>query len=231
MYQEFMKKFIKKRALLVVIVGAVFFPFSFTHSAVLQVTESEGDRFGYELEKVELFFSIDNTYEDILEFAIGNNGAYQAGYRDDLALYPTANLANGFVAYRDEGVWRVNDNDDGPRELTWMNQASNFDGFTKAFLYTSLCEGCSGAALETGTTDGYAGEADESQSPFAAYSEENGGVKSHHRLDNGSPCSCCCMAIRLRFTWIVWHSKAQESLAVQKLNRSLAHVGLFSSPA
>lgn len=148
------------------------------NAAVLQITESEGDRYGFENENVELFFSVDNTYSDIREFAVGNNGAFAAGYRDDLALNPTAHLIEAYVVHKVDGSWRTYDENssDGWRQLTWMNQASNFDGFSTAFLYTSMCGDCSEFTgfLEMGTTDGYAGDALDPQSPFAAYSESNG---------------------------------------------------------
>jgi len=173
MYQEFMKKFIKMPALLV-IAGALFFPFSFAHSAVFQVTESEGGRYGWNNENVELFFSVNNSYSDILEFAIGNNGAFHAGYSNDMTS-PTAYLIEAAVVHKVDGIWRAA-TEEGWRELTWMNQASNFDSYTTAFLFTSKCEDCSefSGFLELGFTDGYRGDALDPQSSFAAYSELEG---------------------------------------------------------
>ena len=150
---------------------------NFAQSAALRVTESEGDRYGYENENVELFFSVNNTYSDILEFAVGNNGAFSAGYSDDLTS-PTAHLIEAYVVHKVDGSWRTEDDNstDGWRQLTWMNQASNFDGYATAFLFTSKCGDCSEftGPLETGITDGYRGDALNPQSPFAAYSQANG---------------------------------------------------------
>jgi len=162
----------KASLLNVFVFGFAILPFTIAHSSVLQVTESEGDRSGYNNEKVELFFSVYNTYNDILEFAVGNNGAYSAGYRADLAQTPTAHLVEAFVVNKDNGSWKTPDG----RELTWMNQAANFNSFNTAFLYTSKCGDCSGfnGFLEVGTTDGYSGDAVDPQSPFAAFSESSG---------------------------------------------------------
>jgi hypothetical protein len=163
---------IKSRLLAVFVFGSAILPLAFAHSAVLQVTESEGDRYGYNNEKVELFFSVYNTYNDIREFAVGNNGAFSAGYRNDLAQTPTAHLTEAFVVHKVNGSWKAPNGS----ELTWMNQATNFDSFTIAFLYTSKCGDCSefNGFLEVGTTDGYAGDALDPQSPFAAFSESSG---------------------------------------------------------
>lgn len=146
---------------------------SIAETAVFDVDE------GWEEETV--WFTVFNEYDDIQEFAIGNNTATYAGYwhRDWIpgVKPPTDILTVGTIATKTDGHWWVS-NEGSPRYLTWMDEASNFDSFTKAFLFTSWEEGAEGynGYLETGFTDGYFGDADEPASPFAGFSESEGTI-------------------------------------------------------
>ena len=142
------------------------------------VTESSvyhSDYGGY----YDLFFTVDNPFTaDIREFAVGNNNAGSV-WVDGSASAPPDFLTEGRIAYNDGGEegssWYTWTNT-GKRTLTWLNNASGFDGYSKAFLYTSWGYDNSGynGYLETGFTNGYRGNTLELSSPFAAYSEDAG---------------------------------------------------------
>ena len=119
-------------------------------------------------------FTVTNVgYEnDIREFAVGNNDATWAWVTE--ASNNSQYLTKGLTASKDEnGNWHT---DNGNRALTWLDNAEGFDGYTKAFLYTSWGSGDSGYSgyLEIGFTNGYEGSTGMPESPFAAYSESLG---------------------------------------------------------
>jgi hypothetical protein len=133
-------------------------------SATEEVTEDYGDA------GVDLAFTVTNDgYEDIVEFAIGNP-------EGEIAW--TDNSFNGVMAYKDEdGHWTGGGDD---RDLDWMDNATNFAGYDRAFLFTTWVEGEEGGFftgyLELGTTYGYFGTTAGPCSPVAAYSESEGTI-------------------------------------------------------
>ncbi len=120
-------------------------------------------------------FTVTNDgFTDIREFAVGNNDATWAWVTE--ASNNSNYLTKGLTASKDEnGNWHT---DNGNRALTWLDNAEGFDGYTKAFLYTSWGSGDSGYSgyLETGFTNGYKGSTGMPESPFAAYSEGGGTI-------------------------------------------------------
>jgi len=144
-------------------------------SSYLNVTENSvyNNNGGY----YELYFTVDNTYSDIREFAVGNNNAGSVWVNVE-ALHAPSALTEGFIAEKDEsGHWKVWKSD-GYRYLSWLDNASGFDEYSKAFLYTSwgyLESGYDGY-LEIGYTNGYGGNTQQPMSPFAAYSEVSGTI-------------------------------------------------------
>lgn len=156
-------------------------------AASLSVTEntvyySDGDYY-------DLFFTITNNgYNDIREFAIGNNKAGDISVNND-ASYASDHLTKGAIAEKDgDGNWRIvieeiyyEPNEEFEytyRYLTWLDNATDFDDFEKAFLYTSygLWDAGFSDYLEVGFTNGYEGSTGTPMSPFAAYSELSGTI-------------------------------------------------------
>ena len=125
----------------------------------------------------ELYFTVDNTYSDIREFAVGNNDAGSVWVNVEASHAPKT-LTEGLIAEKDEsGRWRV-EKDGGYRDLSWLDNASGFDKYSKAFLYTSWGYSESGynGYLEMEYTNGYGGNTQQPMSPFAAYSEGSGTI-------------------------------------------------------
>ena len=141
-------------------------------SPSFNVTESSVDSGGY----YTLSFTVDNGYVDIREFAVGNNDAGTI-WLDDGASNRSSALTEGFIATKIDGNWKVWKNG-GYRALTWLDDATGFDGYTAAFLYTSWGYDETGYSgyLETGFTNGYEGSTEQPSSPFAAYSPTEGTI-------------------------------------------------------
>ena len=174
-----MKKKMRKQmfvclAVLALMVGwAGFVQPAPVEAASLIVTEAWEFHEGY-----ELYFTVTNDgYTDIREFAIGNNDAEWAGVDTSLSDSP-AFLIYGSLAEKIEGQWKtmIAWGEEGQiyRDVTWLDDATGFEDYTRAFLFTSWgwdCSGYSSGYLEEGFTNGYWGSTEMLASPFAAYSE------------------------------------------------------------
>ena len=118
-------------------------------------------------------FTVNNEYENIVEFAVGNNDAKEAEVWWE--NQDRANLSNGYLATRTNEGWHASYSISGEviRDVDWMNELVEFSDYDYAFLFTSWSEEEGneywGAYLELGETTGYVGHTKFLGSPFAAY--------------------------------------------------------------
>ncbi len=123
-----------------------------------------------------VYFAVDNLcYDDISEFAIGNNGA--AGtFIDYGASSPPPSGWWGNTAWQSEGQWYVSGGGIGTRDLNWLENVTDFDNYSSAFFYSSYSSGSYGTPLNTGLTNGFEGTTGGPCSPFAAFDTSAGTI-------------------------------------------------------
>ena len=135
-----------------------------------EIVESDGWAYAVD-------FTVNNSYTDIVEFVVGNNEAESAE-----VMGGNKALDNGYLVRRNtNGDWIASyfKNTDILRDVSWMDDLTEFNGYQYAFLFTSWEEeggaGSYGGYLEIEETDGYRGITEIMESPFAAL-RSNGGI-------------------------------------------------------
>ena len=130
-----------------------------------------------------LNFTVNNEYNDIVEFVVGNDNAYSAEFLDN----PEQALNRAYIVkkvnYGGGSEWVVANYRWGDviRDVSWLSDVEGFDDYDYGFLFTSWYFDNSredgkefyGDYLEIGVTTGYSGCTDNPQSPFAAIRSDN----------------------------------------------------------
>ena len=135
--------------------------------AVLEITELWDDGMVY--------FAVETTYSDIVEFAVGNNDAAGA-FIDYGASSPPPSAWWGNIAWQSEGQWYVSGGGIGTRDLNWLENVTDFDNYSFAFFYSSYSSGNYGTPLNPGLTSGFEGTTGGPCSPFAAFDTSAGTI-------------------------------------------------------
>ena len=158
---------------LILVITMLFCMISVTNADMITINEEiKSDEDGiYGVE-----FTVNNDYTNIIEFVVGNNDAQDAYSLEDV------NLCCGYIVKNIGGNWVASYYRDGDviRDVSWMNDLTEFDNYQYAFLFTSWYEDTDenghpiegwGKYLESGETSGYMGFTEVMHSPFAAYIE------------------------------------------------------------
>ena len=123
-----------------------------------------------------VYFTVNNLcYDDIAEFAVGNNGAGSAWINTSASNHPPDDWW-GNIAWQQNNQWYVSGGGIGIRDLNWLENVTDFDNYSFAFFYSSYSSGNYGTPLNPGLTSGFEGTTGGPCSPFAAFDTSAGTI-------------------------------------------------------
>ncbi len=121
-------------------------------------------------------FTVNNSlYDNIVEFAVGNNDAGNASINYGASSPPPSGWW-GNIAWQQNNQWYVSGGGTGTRDLDWLEYVTDFDNYSFAFFYSSYSSGNYGTPLNTGLTNGFEGTTGGPCSPFAAFDTSSGTI-------------------------------------------------------